>query len=73
MDTITLRKEKPQPFLGEEFLAGLNDKFGDLYNDENYVKPGSLRVNPETHPRPELQEFDVMMALSKIKKNRYWP
>ena len=68
MDKVTLRKEKPQPFLGEEFLAGLNDYFGDLCNDENYVKPVPLRVNPETHPPPELQEFDVMMALSKIKK-----
>ena len=73
VDKITLRKEKPQPFLGEEFLAGLNDYFGDLCNDENYVKPVPLWVNPETHPPPELQEFDVMVALSKIKKNRYWP
>ena len=27
-----------------------------------------LEVNAETHPPPELKEFDVMMALSKIKK-----
>ena len=52
-----------------EFLAGLYDYFGDLYNDENYVKQVPLEVNPKTHPPPELQEFDVMMALSKIKKN----
>ena len=32
------------------------------------AKPVPLEVNPETHPSPELQEFDVMMALSKIKK-----
>ena len=55
VDNITLRKEKPQPFLGEEFPAGLNDYFGDLCNDENYVKPVPLRVNPETHSLPELQ------------------
>ena len=68
MDKITLRKERPQPYLDNEFLAALNDYFGDLSNDENYVKPAPLKVNPETHPPPELQEFDVMMALSKIKK-----
>ena len=49
MDKITLRKEKPQPYLEKEFLAGLNDYFGDLCNDENYVKPVPLRVNPKTH------------------------
>ena len=45
----------------------------DKINDENYVKLVPLEVNPETHPPTELQEFDVMMALSKIKKYRYWP
>ena len=65
MDKITLRKEKSQQFLGKEFLAGLNDYFWDLCNDENYVKPVPLRVNPETHPPPEVQEFDVMMAHSR--------
>ena len=68
MDKITLRKQKCQPYLENEFLAGLYDYFGDLCNDENYVKPVPLEVNPKTHPPPELQEFDVMMALSKIKK-----
>ena len=68
MDKITLRKQKSQPYLENEFLAGLYDYFGDLCNDENYVKPVPLEVNPKTHPPPELQEFDVMMALSKIKK-----
>ena len=27
-----------------------------------------LEVNPETHPPPRLKEFDVMMALFKIRK-----
>ena len=66
MDKITLRKEKPEPYLENEFLAGLNDYFGDLCNDEDCVKPVPLKVNSETHPPPELQEFDVMMALSKV-------
>ena len=39
-----------------------------ICDDENYVKPVPLEVNPKTHPPPELQEFNVMMALSKIKK-----
>ena len=73
VDKITLRKEKLQPCLEKEFVAGLNDYFGDLCNDKNYVKPVPLRVNPKIQAPPELQEFDVMMALSKIKKKRYWP
>ena len=48
VDKITLSKEKPQPYLEKEFFAGLNDYFGDLCNDENYVKPVPLRVNPKS-------------------------
>ena len=73
VDEITLRKQQSQPYLENEFLAGLNDYFGDLCNDENYVKPVPLEVNPETHPPPELQEFAVMMALSKLKKPAIGP
>ena len=73
MDKITLRKQKSPPYLENEFLAILNDYFGDLRNDENYVKPVPLEVNLETHPPSELQEFDVMMALSKIKKTATVP
>ena len=71
----TLRKEKLQPYLDNEFLAGLNYYFGDLCNDENYVKPVPLEINPETHPPLELQdqEFDVMMALSKVKETATGP
>ena len=70
---ITLRKEKLQPYLDNEFLAGLNYYFGNLCNDENYVKPVPLKENPETHPHLELQEFDVMITLSKIKKTATGP
>ena len=70
MDKITLRKQKSQPYLENKFLACLYDYFGDLCNDENYVKSVPLEVNPKTHPPPELQEFDVMVALSKIKKKK---
>ena len=73
VDKITLRKLKSQPYLENEFLAGLNDYSGDLCNDENYVKPVPPEVNPETHPPLDLQEFDVMMALSKIKKTATGP
>ena len=66
VDNITLRKQKSHPYLENEFLVGLNDYFGDLCNDENYVKPVPLEVNPETNPPPKLQEFDVMLALSRI-------
>ena len=66
VDKITLRKEKLQPYLDNEFLVGLNYYFGDLCNDENCVKPVPLKENPETHPPPGLREFDVMVALSKI-------
>ena len=65
---ITLRKQKPRAILKMNFLLVLhcNDYFGDLCNDENYVKPVPLEVIVETHPPPELQEFDVIIALSKI-------
>ena len=52
VDEITLRKLKSQPYLENEFLAGLNDYFRDLCNDENYVKPVPLEVIPRhTHPQ----------------------
>ena len=34
----------------------------------NYVKPVPLEVNTETHPPPELQEFEVILALFRIQK-----
>ena len=72
---ITLRKQKPRAILEMNFLLVLhcNDYFGDLCNDENYVKPVPLEVIVETHPPPELQEFDVIIALSKIKKTATGP
>ena len=39
-----------------EFLGGLNDYFGEFCDDENYVKPVPLEVNPVIHPPPELQK-----------------
>ena len=44
-----------------------------MCNDENYVEPVPLEVNSETHLPPELQEFDVMLALSRIKKTATGP
>ena len=56
-----------------EFLVGRNDYGGDLCNDENYVKPVPLEVNPVIYPPPELQEFHLMLALSRIKKTETGP
>lgn len=37
-------------------------------NNENYVKPVPPEVNAEAHPPPELQEFEVILALPRIQK-----
>ena len=73
MDNITLRKLQSLPFLDKEFLANLNNFFGDLCFDDQYSEPTPLVIDYETHPPPMLREHDVLLALAKIKKTASGP
>ena len=73
MDNISLQKRKPQLVLNVNFLEGLNDFFGNLCHDSEYVEPDYVDIDPGTVIAPVLDEYQVMLALSKIKKSARGP
>ena len=73
MDNISQRKNKPQPVLNEGFLRGLNQFFAKLCQDDSYTEPSFQEIDREKHLSPRLNETEVMLALSKIKKTAPGP
>ena len=73
MDNISLRKRKPQLVLDVNFLEGLNDFFRNLCYDSEYIEPDYVDIDPGTVMTPVLDEYPVMLALSKIKKSAPGP
>ena len=55
------------------FLEDLNDFFGNLCHDSEYVDPNYVDIDPGTVIAPVLDEYQVMLALSKIKKSEPGP
>lgn len=70
---ISQRKNKPQPVLSESFLCGLNEFFATLCQDDSYTKSSFQEIGSDKHRSPRLNETEVMMALSKIKKTASGP
>ena len=68
VDNISQRKNKPQPVLKESFLRGLNEFFAKLCQDDSYTESSFQEIDREKHLSPRLNETEVMLALSKIKK-----
>ena len=50
----------------------MNDYFGKLCHDENYIKPTPMEI-PDNEEVPQLSEFMVFNALSKIKRTATGP
>ena len=59
---------KPQSVLNKSFLRGLNDVFAKLCQDDSYTEPSFQEIDREKHLSPRLNETEVMLALSKIKR-----
>ena len=68
VDSISQRKNKPQPVLNGSFLCGLNEFFAKLCQDDSYTEPSFQEIDREKNLSPRLNETEVMLALSKIKK-----
>ena len=68
VDSISQRKNKPQPVLNGSFLRGLNEFFAKLCQDDSYTEPSFQEIDREKYLSPRLNETEVMLALSKIKK-----
>ena len=62
MDDISLRKCKLQFVVGVNFLEGLKEFL--LW----YVEPDFIDTDPGTVITPVLNEYQVILALSKMKK-----
>ena len=73
VDNISQWKNKPQPVLNESFLRCLNKFFAKLCQDDSYTEPSFQEVDREKHLSPRLNETEVMLALSKIKKTASGP
>ena len=68
VDNISQRKNKLQPVLSKSFLCGLNEFFAKLCEDDSYTEFSFREIDSDKHLSPRLNETEVMMALSKIKK-----
>ena len=68
VDNISQRKNKPQPVLNESFLRGLNECFAKLCQDDSYTESSFQEIDREKRLSPRLNESEVMLALSKIKR-----
>ena len=45
VDSISQRKNKPQPVLNGSFLRGLNEFFAKLCQDDSYTEPSFQEIN----------------------------
>ena len=66
-DQLTKRKESWVSTIHEDFVQDLNEYFGTLCVDDNYIKPVSVEIKDDTCMLP-LLSTQVFNALSKIKK-----
>ena len=72
IDMLTHRKHAHISKLDNDFVHNLNDYFGKLCHDENYIKPTPVEI-PDNEEVPQLSEFMVFNALSKIKRTATGP
>ena len=59
--------------LDNSFLEGLNNYFGHLCCNSEYVEPAMVQLDPGSATTPTLDEYQVMLVLSKIKKSAARP
>ena len=53
---LTHQKHADISKLDNDFVHNLNDYFGKLCHDENYIKPTPMKI-PENEEVPQLSEF----------------
>ena len=73
LPNISMRKHKSQPVLDDSFLEGLNNFFGDLCCNSEYIERAMVHIDPGSATTPTLDEYQVILALSKIKKSAAGP
>ena len=73
VDNVSLRKHKPQLVLHAEFIEGLNDFFINLCQNSEYVESSPVAIETDTVTTPVLDKYQVMLALSKIKRTAAGP
>lgn len=73
VDNISMRKHKSQPLLDHSFLEGLNNFFGNLCCNSEYVETAVVQIDPSSGNAPTLDKHQVMLALSKIKRSAVGP
>ena len=67
VDLIPQRRESTNVSLDRETAQDLNDFFGELCTDGDYVEPALLEIGPEVEA-PEIGERYVCNTLSSLKK-----
>lgn len=72
IDMLIHRKHVPILNLENYFVYSLNDYFGKLCHDDNYIKPTPMEI-PDNEEVPQLSELMVFKALSKIKRTATGP
>ena len=68
VDTLSMRRKKPNLVLDNGFLDNLNDYFGNLCSDSKYIQPVPLEIDSNPPYPPQFNVTQVLIALSKIKR-----
>ena len=69
---ISQRRQSTYVSLDRETAQDLNDFFGELCTDGDYVEPALLEIGPEVEV-PEISERYVWNTLSSLKKTATGP
>ena len=72
VDLISQRRRSTNVSLDRETAQDLNEYFGDLCTDGDYVEPALLEIGPEVKV-PEISERYVWNSLSTLKKTATGP
>ena len=72
IDDITNRKKVSRPCLEEDAVTRLNQYFGKLCFDEDYVEPIDVAIDNDTDI-PQLTELQVFHALSTVRQTATGP
>ena len=72
VDLISQRRRSTNVSLDKETAQDLNDFFGELCTDGDYVEPALLEIGPEVEV-PEISERYVWNTLSSLKKTATGP
>ena len=72
VDQLFHRRDKSATNLDQKFIEGLNDYFGELCFDNNYIRPTPVTIE-NNMPLPQFSSAQVYHALSGIKRTATGP